>query len=294
MQSMNIVVAVNDKFIKPLKVMLYSLARNTDRELTVYLMYHDLSEKNRSILERFVRERYHGEMIAIKVDADAFREHDASHSMFSVETFYRLLIPYMLPDTVERALWLDADMVVNGDVDAFYDSSFDRAMLIAAWNDRDKKKFQEYKERLGEDLKASGYFNSGVVLYNIPAIRAKITLDEIMSFWRTRQPKLKFLDQDILNCLFGTETILKDSTIYNNQAHADEDAGAQLAKAHVIHYVTYRKPWKLYYEGAGDGIYWKYAKDCGFVTQYWAYRLLHGPVMVVYGIYKKIRYGNMF
>jgi len=308
--EMNIVAAVNDKFVKPLKVMLYSLACNTERELKIYLMYCDLSEKNIAILARFVREQCHGELLPVRVDQEAFREHDATKSMFSVETFYRLFIPYMLPENVERALWLDADMVVCGNIDDFYDSSFhwleetacgeisegarqsaksgwaagQEALLVAAWNDRDRKKFHEYKERLGEDLRSNAYFNSGVVLYNIPAIRRRLAPEEIMEFWHTRQPKLKFLDQDILNCLFGTETILKDSTIYNNQAHADEDAKEQLEKARVIHYITYRKPWKLYYEGSGDRIFWNYARKCGFMGEYLGYRLLHGPVMVGYGI----------
>ena len=327
--EMNIVAAVNDKFVNPLKVMLYSLACNTERKLKVYLMYCDLSDKNLAYLGEFVRERCHGELIPIRVDQDAFREHDATKSMFSVETFYRLFIPYMLPENVKRALWLDADMVVCGNTDDFYDSSFEwkplgednsgrtnaseeensgcrqtaemrdttdgknaeqEALLVATWNDRDRRKYHEYKERLGNDLKANSYFNSGVVLYNIPAIRRRLTSEEIMDFWHTRQPKLKFLDQDILNCLFGTETILKDSTIYNNQAHADEDAKEQLEKARVIHYITYRKPWKLYYEGSGERIFWNYAKKCGFMGGYLGYRLLHGPVMVVYKIYKKVRY----
>ena len=325
--EMNIVAAVNDKFVKPLKVMLYSLACNTERELKIYLMYCDLSEKNIVILQRFVQEKCHGQLIPVPVDQNAFREHDATKSMFSVETFYRLFIPYLLPEDVNRALWLDADMIVCGNIDDFYDSSFywpeetgcgedsecaqqnsksgrtmheqasfsrqvpgKEAFLVAAWNDRDREKFHEYKERLGEDLKTDAYFNSGVVLYNIPAIRRRLTSEEIMEFWHTRQPKLKFLDQDILNCLFGTETILKDSTIYNNQAHADEDAKEQLEKARVIHYITYRKPWKLYYEGSGDRIFWNYARKCGFMGEYLGYRLLHGPVMVVYRIYKRVRY----
>lgn len=293
--SMNIVVAVNDNFVYPLKVMLYSLACNTERELKVYLMYCDLSERGLRSLKDFVGARCHGRLHEIRVSAEAFREHDAAHSMFSVETFYRLFIPYMLPKEIERALWLDADMVVCGNIEEFYDSEFGedgQAKLVAAWNDRDKKKYHEYKERLGEDLKADSYFNSGVVLYNIPAIRETLSLEEIMEFWHTRQGKLKFLDQDMLNCLLGTDTVLKDSTLYNNQAHADEDAETQLKQARVIHYITYRKPWKLYYEGSGDRIFWKYAKECGFYGKYMQYRLLHRPVMAVYRIYKRVRYGN--
>lgn len=290
---MNIVVAVNDKFIKPLKVMLYSLGQNTNRNLDIYLMYCDLSDRNRIVLSGFVQKRCHGKLHEVPVDAKAFREHDAEKSMFSVETFYRLYIPYILPKEVDRALWLDADMVVNGNIDTFYDSDFGEnkdKLLVACWNERDRKKLYGYKERLGEDLKADAYFNSGVLLFNIPAIREAMSFEEIMSFWLKNQKKLDFLDQDMINCLMGTRTELKDSTEFNNQAHADEDAVEQLKKAKIIHYITYRKPWLLYYEGKGDKIYWNYAKKCGFGFENLTYKLCHGPVMVVYAIYKKIRY----
>ncbi len=290
---MNIVVAVNDKFVKPLKVMLFSLAENTKRNLDIYLMFCDLSAENRKQLSSFVSSRCHGTLHEVRVDKKAFREHDASHSMFSIETFYRLFIPYILPDGIERALWLDADMVINGNIDEFYDFAFGadgKQLLVACWNDRDREKLTQYKARLGEDLEADSYFNSGVLLFNVPAIRDAMQFEQIMEFWIKNQEKLIFLDQDMINCLMGTRTELKDSTIYNNQAHADEDAEEQMKVAKVIHYITYRKPWLLYYEGKGDKIYWNYAKKCGFGFENLTYKLCHGPVMVIYAIYKKLRY----
>lgn len=293
---MNIVVSVNDHFLFPLEVMLFSLAQNTKQALEVYLLYHDLSVGGREKLKAFVQGKCHGTLHEIMVDGKAFREHDASKSMFSTETFYRLFIPYLLPENVDRALWLDADMVINGNIDDFYESDFGedgRSMLIASWNDRDRKKLSQYKDRLGEDLKTESYFNAGMLLFHLPAIRERISAEEIMNFWLANQKKLKFLDQDIINCLMGEYAILKDGAIYNNQAHYDPDAVTELAKAKVIHFVTYRKPWKLYYEGDGDGYFWKYAKNAGFVQKYLIYLLLHKPVMVIYRIYKLLRYGRI-
>ena len=258
-------------------------------------MYCDLSKKNREKLSSFMEKRCHGTIHEVLIDEKAFREHNAEKSMFSIETFYRLFIPYVLPKKIDRALWLDADMVINGNIDDFYDLPFGEdgnQLLVACWNKRDQMKFEQYKSRLGEDLKANSYYNSGVLLFHIPAIREALSFDEIMSFWVKNQKKLDFLDQDIINCLMGTRTELKDSTIYNNQAHADENAEEQLRQARIIHYITYRKPWHLYYEGLGDKFFWNYAKKCGFFLQYLNYRLLHKPVMMIYNIYKKIRYGT--
>ena len=294
MENMNVVVSVNDGFLFPLKVMLFSLSENTERFLEVYLLYHDLSKKGRSSLERFVEEKCHGCVHAILMDGKLFREHDAARSMFSTETFYRLMIPYVLPENVERALWIDGDVIFKGNPEDFYDTKAQEqpAALVAAWNDRDRKKLWEYKERLGEDLKTESYFNAGVLLFFPEVIRQRLSAGEIVEFWKRNQKKLLYLEQDILNCLLGPETILKDATIYNNQAHSDEDAKEQLETARVIHYVSYRKPWKLYYEGAGDGYFWDCAIRAGYGVRSFAWHGLRGPTMLIYGLYKRIRYGE--
>ncbi|MBR4083962.1 MAG: glycosyltransferase family 8 protein [Lachnospiraceae bacterium] len=290
---MNIAVSVNNKFVMPLKVMLFSLAQNTERDLVIYLLYCDLDENKRIEIEKFVQQYCHGVVRSILVEQGIFREHDASKSMYSIEAFYRLLIPYILPNDVERVLWLDADMVVYDEIDEFYDSQFGtsgEAMLVACWNEKDKVRIPEYKERLG--IKTDYYFNSGVILFNIPQIRKHISKEEINDFWIKNQKILYYPDQDILNCLMGEKTVYKSATEYNNLSHLEENGERELLQAKIIHYAFFMKPWLLYYEGKCEKPFWNYAKQCGYKMHYIFYCIMHKPTLFVYKIYKRVRYGE--
>ena len=277
----------------PLKVMLFSLAKNTKRDLVIYLLYCDLAEDKRIEIENFVQQYCHGVVRSILVEQGIFREHDASKSMYSIEAFYRLLIPYILPNDVERVLWLDADVIINDVIDEFYDSQFGEngdALLVACWDEKDKVKIPEYKERLG--IKIDYYFNSGVILFNVPEIRKYISKKEINDFWIKKQKILYFPDQDILNCLMGEKTIYKSAKEYNNLCHLEENGESKLLHAKIIHYAFFMKPWLLYYEGKGEKPFWNYAKKCGYKKQYILYRIMHKPTLLVYQIYKRVRYGE--
>ena len=43
------------------------------------------------------------------------------------ELYYRLLAPYLLPEEMERILYLDADIIINGSLREFYQQSIDGA-----------------------------------------------------------------------------------------------------------------------------------------------------------------------
>lgn len=53
------------------------------------------------------------------------QENSSSISIWSVETYYRLIIPEIMPDYY-KILYLDCDMVADHDVAELYDSGSER------------------------------------------------------------------------------------------------------------------------------------------------------------------------
>lgn len=54
-ENMNILIAVNTKFLEPASVMVYSLCRNhRDTEVDIYLAYHDLREQDVKRLQKII------------------------------------------------------------------------------------------------------------------------------------------------------------------------------------------------------------------------------------------------
>ena len=110
---MNILMAINDKYSRPAKVMLTSLClNNTFEEHHVYLLHSSLSQK---VIDDLVESlaAYNCEVVPVFVDNKLFENLPVSHH-FSIETYYRFLMQTMVPENVDRILWLDADMVVKG------------------------------------------------------------------------------------------------------------------------------------------------------------------------------------
>lgn len=68
--------------------------------------------------------------------------------------------------------------------------------------------------RLGMD-EAAPYINTGVLLYNLSALRADLDMDRVRAFADEKQDVFLLPDQDILTALYGDRVHLLDSMVYN-------------------------------------------------------------------------------
>lgn len=288
---MNIAVSVNNSFVMPLKIMLYSLAQNTSKDLHIYLLYtQDLSNKNRKILHHFITKYRIGTLYEILIDRSLFQEFEDPKSMFSLECYYRLLLPYVLEPSVDKIFWLDADVVVCGNMDEFYDADIAQYYLIATCypeaGDIEQRKLHKQRLNIPQEQK---YFNAGVLVFNLPAIRKSFSQQQILDFCIQNKEKLTYLDQDVLNYNMGHNTLFFNEFIYNNQEHLKDKITED---ARLIHYTTFQKPWKVFYQGNefATTCFWKYACGCGFRKKYIFFLIGNKICRYIYPIYLKLRY----
>ena len=283
---MNVAVSVNSTYIMPLKVMLFSLAQNTGKKLHIYLLYCSLDADDRKSIKAFVEGKCHGAFHEILVDEELFIRYPYARSLWSVEIFFRLLLPYILDPAVEKILWLDADIIVCGNIDGFYDVEMGQHYLCAA---PDYSR-ENLAKRLNMDSKQV-YFNSGVLTMNLPAIRGGISQEQLFEFMVQNQERLRFPDQDVLNLLMGRNVLLFDELIYNNQEHLHRKI---TGNARVIHFIMPIKPWKVYYYGDkyAAACFWKYAGQCGFKRSFFSLAG-NGISRLLYHVYLKMKRGSL-
>ena len=116
---MNIVVASDENYILPTKVMLTSFLLNNRQEYhNIYFLYSAVKKESVDALIGLVG-KYDAQLIPVMISESDF-EGFACLGPYTIETYYRLVIPHILPDTEERALWMDVDIVVDGALDEFY------------------------------------------------------------------------------------------------------------------------------------------------------------------------------
>lgn len=127
---------------------------------------------------------------------------------FTIATFYRLLAPYVLPPDIEKAIYLDADIVVNMNINELWQVELGYSPLAAA----DELRADSFSHPMNAShnyLVKSGlvgyndYFNSGVLLMNLNVLRDKEeTIMRGVKFVGDN-PQLQYLDQEVLNYLFS-------------------------------------------------------------------------------------------
>ena len=252
---MNILVSINSKYKKPLEVLLYSLRLHCkSEEIDVYLINKSLLPEELVRIERYVKKKCNMRLHVISVTDDTFWEKMPLTRYFSMEMYSRILAPYVLPQELERILWLDADIVINGDISSFYHQDFeDKSMVIcmdASCDSEIANVFRRVEGRTGIP-----YFNSGVLLMNLSNMRQQYSYEYVLDFCNRMKNILLLPDQDILNMLYQNKVIYADADIYNYQK-MDNSFYKLEKRPYIIHYIGEGKPWMWGYISIYAIPYW--------------------------------------
>lgn len=277
---MNILISVNKQYIEPAKVMLTSLRMNTVGEITVYLLNHSLGYEDITALKQYLMNRLNIDMISLDMNISLIEKLPV-RAHFSTEMYYRIIAQYVLPDTLDRILWLDADIIINGDISVFYNQDFNDMCLVVCANGNPN---EEIKKKMGIK-KEHIYFNSGVLLINLEKLRDYRNMDEILKVCESVRDKLVNPDQDILNLLYQGQVKYADEHIYNWQIHAMKEPLKPDVK--IIHYTGPNKPWDVKAAGREAGKYWRIKAENGGLAEYAAFtikRLIYAGGRAAYKI----------
>lgn len=262
---MNILVTLNEKYIRPLFVMLDSLYAQGPEPVDLYLLYSDVSEESRGQLQRYMAE-HGGRFFPIFVDGTAFRDAPV-FGYFPKEMYYRFLCGALLPETEERVLYLDPDILIRGDISPLYEMDFQGKALVGIADHAVNHMLSDKKAAIGLP-ESYDYVNSGVLLFNLEKMRADFSLDRFIGLLEEYRDRTSYPDQDVMN-LYFQEDFLLAPRIYNFNTgygtawnlllfvlklrHDKEDPV-------IVHYMGKLKPWQLEYYGKYFKEYYRYLK----------------------------------
>ena len=245
---MNILLTANSRYLCAIKAVIYSLRQHTERKLDVFLLYDQMSIGDLENLQHYMKEKCRASLTCCQVEEDYFDSLQMG-SHFSPIVYYRLIAQKFLPETVSRILYLDVDIMINGDIDSFYDTDFLGKDIVACENRGDTL---THKKRLGLKI-TSHYVNAGVLLFNMAQIRKNVSAEEIIHCIKKNIEILEWYDQDVLNILYEDKIVLCKSSNYNFQTSAEvysrERLHEILNNAKIIHFAGTLKPWMKGYIG---------------------------------------------
>ena len=185
---------------------------------------------------------------------------------FNKTPYYKLLIPELIPKNIDRILYLDVDIVVNGSIKELYNLDIKDNFFAAAADFIINKKDIEYKKRLGMG-KNDNYFNSGVILFDMEKFRQEYTLDKALKYIKINGHQFKFHDQEVLNGMYFKQCYMLDNiynyiTMFTSPLDLVKYYTIDLWKDNkniLIHFANL-KPWNTNYIGKYENYFWKYAQ----------------------------------
>jgi lipopolysaccharide biosynthesis glycosyltransferase len=241
------------------------LQTNSSLSFKVYIIYSGFGENEQNMMREMVK-NHTCVLHFLPLDDNSFEGVITKGRQHKV-VYYNLMIPKLIDE--DRILYLDVDLVVNGDIRPFYDSDFEDKYVIGV---EDWKLFDRHDEL--DMAPEAKYFNNGAIVLNL-----KRMLEEDFSklyFDYINQAKLlKFLDQDVINAVVNgrwKEMPLKFNAISSYVRHSflknnyfpKEWIEEAFHNPVIIHYTGGRKPWHYMSRNRFRSLYWKYLAMTSF------------------------------
>lgn len=258
---MNILIAINKKYVLYAKTMLRSLVDTNRVPIDVYILNYELREKDINNIRKSIT-RKNVKIHSIRIENKIFEKYSIPEQ-FSEEIFLRLLAYQFLPLEVERVLWLDSDMIILNDLSELYKHKFDNRMMIVCEDiGCNEVGVMEKRRKRLENMEINKYFNSGMLLMNLKKMREKFDMEEVFNILNKHNSNLIYPDQDILNIMLWNDVIYVDENKYNKQvfSYQNKDINEIKKNTSILHYVGKIKPWNFRYEGCTKTIYYDVLK----------------------------------
>ena len=259
----NLCFVINKNYIGQFKVTFYSIViNNNDKQFNVNIIESDLDINDKKDIEEFVS-KFNSIVNFYDVDNSWFKNSAHMESDTSYTTYYKLFIFTLLKD-LDKVLYLDCDMIINGDISPLYNIETDKLLTVVKDSEvmaSDKKYIYSLIE------KKTKYFNAGMILFNLKYLD-RVNMEEIKEYVLNNSKDLHMHDQDIFNHFFNKDANFVNSkfnyfTIYKSMLQYI--APIHFKKGIVIHYVG-KKPWTSGYIGLYYKKYKKYYFETGKIT----------------------------
>lgn len=255
---MDIIMAFNTGFLLPAITAIYSLFINNNN-IRLHIMYVELSDNAKTVISRLERAGSNNKVEYIAVEGKLLERIKVATGRWRQETFFRYYITEIMPD-LDRALWLDADVLIRKSVEELYNVDFDGKSFAGVYDNSSNP-----QERLG----ITDYINAGILVINVRKLHETGKMEE---FWRlVASPDYKgeLPDQDALNIVFEND-IKKIGAIFNTfPINPNEYADYLINNTVIVHFVSKHKPWNTEDVEYFNSCFSFYRTSEVFVSEYW-------------------------
>lgn len=236
MTTLNIAFASDENYVPYMSIALISLLENNSDnfgKINVHILDSGITQDSKEQLIK-ITYTYNCEISFIEINDIESRIGLKIHSNMSLSTYSRLFLPLLLPEDMEKIIYLDSDSIVEGSFKELWDMNIDNFSTSGVLDIVPKY----YRESIGLN-ENDNYINAGFLLINLKKWRDNNIGAKFIDFIKKYNGKVPHNDQGIIN------GVLKDSILIINPKYN------MLSIFYEIEYNKLIKLFKLknYYDG---------------------------------------------
>ena len=250
--------ACDDNFVKYTIVSLNSMIKNASKKekYEIYVLHTYITDVMKNKLLELQNENFKITFCDVTSHLESIYDRLPIRDYYSKTTYYRLFIAEMFPE-YEKAIYIDSDTVVQGDISELYAIDIGDNYLGGCHEQAmvQVDAFGTYAEQV-VGVSRHNFFNAGMIVINCEQFREHAVLDRFIEYLHDYNFVVT-QDEDYLNL------ICKDRVYWLDQRWNTEIFGEiayPIEEANILHYIMTSKPW--HYDDCRHGdIFWKYAED---------------------------------
>jgi lipopolysaccharide biosynthesis glycosyltransferase len=267
-KKLNVFFAIGEFFIQHFSVAITSLLEtNNHLNLNVFLIYDFEDNRLLKDLMKKIELKYYVKLNLIFQDSSIFDKYRVANHV-SKNTYLRLLLADVIPNDIDKGIFLDSDIVVTGSLEKLKALNFDAndddiitsqsKYLYAVREIKIESELNSIRiTKLGFPI--DRYFNAGVMVINLKKWREDNLSAKLIGMTEEYMDSLLYWDQDVLNMYFHNQWGELDST-YNALHLIWKRKTVPL----IIHYAGAVKPWHYLSIHPYKAVYVKYLKKTPF------------------------------
>ena len=253
--------ATDNNYLPFLAITLESILENSSRDYNyeIYVLHSGIREDYQTAIEKYSREGFTVQFVDVTEPLKDIAADLHMRDYYTCTTYFRVFIAGLFPQ-FDKALYLDCDTVILGDVSELYNYELGNN-LVAAAPCEGVNSFDVYKRYVQnvDGLNPDFYFNAGVILMNLKAFREEKFYEAFADLLK----KYKFSviqDEDYLNVLCQ-DRVLRLPRTWNKTPVAPDRLEREDLR--IVHFIMTWKPWR-YVDIPYQEYFWEYAKKTEF------------------------------
>ncbi len=257
-QIIPIYYATDNNFVKYTIVSIYSMIKNASKNYKyhIYILHTEISSEMKNEVLKLGNGNFEISFCDVTDYLKSISDKLPIRDYYSKTTYYRLFIAEMFPE-YDKAIYIDSDTVVQGDISELYLTDIGDS-YVGACHEQAMVQVDEYGTYAEKVVGVSrhNFFNAGLLLINCDMFRVHFVLDKFIEYLHVYNFVVT-QDEDYLNL------ICKDHVYWLDQRFNTEVFGEipySIKEAKIVHYIMTSKPWHYNDCRHGD-IFWEYAKE---------------------------------